>query len=178
MRWLFPLLLAASPATADCPPAPDIAAAETALFGQIEAAPNAVDARQFSLGLWDLWMQAPDEAAQELLDGALARGRVGDLLGARLVLTRLVGYCPAYAEGWNQRAFVAYRSYEFEAALADLDRALELNPRHLGALTGKALTLVALGRGPEAVPVLRRALALNPYLSERALLDQLLGEDI
>lgn len=103
---------------------------------------------------------------------------MADLLGARDALDTLVAYCPEYAEGWNQRAFVHFRVQDYEAALADLDMAQELNPRHLGVLTGKALTLIGLGREAEAVPVLRAALALNPYLSERALLDRILGEDI
>jgi hypothetical protein len=37
-------------------------------------------------------------------------------------------------------------------------------------LSGKALTLMGLGRDAEAQTVLRAALALNPWLEERALL--------
>jgi hypothetical protein len=49
---------------------------------------------------------------------------------------------------------------------------------HLGALTGKALTLIAMDRRDEAQDVLRAALAINPWLSERALLDEPDGTDI
>jgi hypothetical protein len=53
-----------------------------------------------------------------------------------------------------------------------------LQPVHLGALTGKALTLIAMDRRDEAQGVLRTALAINPWLSERALLDEPDGTDI
>ncbi len=178
MRILIPLALLAAPAFAQCPPSPDIAAEEDALFAEIAEAGSPMTAREMSDDLWRLWTQAPDEAAQEMLDEAMRRARVSDLLGARESLTDLIAYCPDYAEGWNQRAFVAFRVQDYEAALADLDRAEKLNPRHLGVLTGKALTLINMGREAEAVPVLRAALALNPYLSERALLDGILGQDI
>jgi len=47
-----------------------------------------------------------------------------------------------------------------------------------GAVTGKALTRIGMGRGGEAQEVLRTALAINPWLAERALLDEPQGEDI
>ena len=35
-------------------------------------------------------------------------------------LDRLVEYCPNYAEGYNQRAFVSFLRQDFEAALVEL----------------------------------------------------------
>ena len=49
---------------------------------------------------------------------------------------------------------------------------------HLGALTGKARTLIELDRSDEAQDVLRTALAINPWLGERALLTEQLETDI
>ena len=72
--------------------------------------------------------------------------------------------------GVNQRAFIYFLREDFAAALPDLDRTLVLSPRHIGALTGRALTLSALGRNAEATLSLRQALELNPWLSERHLL--------
>jgi tetratricopeptide (TPR) repeat protein len=99
-------------------------------------------------------------------------------LGSRTALNRLIEYCPAYAEGYNQRAFTNYLQQDFEAALVDLDRALNILPTHVAALSGKALTLMGLGRSAEAQEVLRAALALNPWLQERALLAEPIGTDL
>ena len=60
----------------------------------------------------------------------------------------------------------------------DLDKALSLNPTHIGAYSGLALTLFGLDRFSEGAKVLREALELNPWLSERHLLQELPGEEL
>ena len=85
---------------------------------------------------------------------------------------------PDFAEGWNQRAFAAFLAEDYAAALADLDVALGIMPDHVAALSGKALTLIGMGRNDEAQEVLRAAVKLNPWLGERALLVEPPGKDI
>ena len=178
-RFLIPLLFSAQIAVADgCPVAPDHEAALDTLYEQVQAAPNEMAARTLSNQMWQLWVEAPDEPSQMMLDEGMRAIRVGDYLRATNRLNTLVSYCPFYAEGYNQRAFVSYLRRDFEAVLPDIDQALALNPRHTGALTGKALTLIALGRTEEAQIVLRQAVDLNPWLSERGLLTNPEGEDL
>ena len=164
---LFATLALASPALADCPPPPDISQDEARLIAEIRVAPNDYAAQKISNQLWALWAKAPDEAAQALLDRGMA-ARVGyDFLGAIEAFDRLTAYCPDYAEGYNQRAFVNFLRQDYEAALVDLELAIERSPRHIAAIAGKALTLIGLKRDAEAQRVLREALALNPWLAER-----------
>jgi len=173
---ILSLSIAALPAFAEtCPEAPPIAADMDRLVAQVQRAPDEMAARALSAEMWKLWLQAPDEYSQNLLDSAMARRNVADYTAAEAALTSLVQYCPFYAEGWNQRAFVRFLQSNWDGALSDLDQALKYNPRHTGALTGKALTLINAGRDDEAQPVLREALELNPWLAERALLR---GEDL
>lgn len=170
------LNIIALPALAEtCPEAPPIEADMDRLVAQVQRAPDQMAARALSAEMWELWLQAPDEYSQNLLDSAMARRNVADYAAAEAALTSLVQYCPFYAEGWNQRAFVRFLQSDWDGALTDLDQALKYNPRHTGALTGKVLTLINAGRDDEAQPVLREALELNPWLSERALLR---GEDL
>lgn len=176
---VFALTLLGTAATAQtCPPAPDHSAALTALIEEARAAPDRQAGMTVSDKMWALWTEAPDARAQELLDEGMERRQSYDYDGAMTAFEALVDYCPDYAEGYNQRAFIRYLREEFEAALPDLDAALARTPRHVAALTGKALTLVALGRNGEAALALRAALDMNPWLSERALLPVLeQGED-
>ena len=168
---LLPLLCLLVPAGAlACPAAPDHRAALDALFEQIQEAESERDARILNNEMWALWADAPDARAQDLLDEGMTRRASHDLEGAVTAFDALVAYCPDYAEGYNQRAFVNFIRQDYTAALPDLDRALDLSPRHLGALTGHAMTLMALERPGEAALVLRRALDLNPWLAERHLL--------
>lgn len=165
-------------AHAACPAAPDIDAEQARILEDIRAATNEHDARVLTNELWGLWAQAPDEPSQELLDrGMKARGSY-DFLGALDALDRLVEYCPDYAEGYNQRAFVNFLRQDFEAALIDLDRALDRRPGHVAAMSGKALTLMGLGRNDEAQLVLREAVEINPWLPERGLLLAPKGDDL
>ncbi|MGJ8623983.1 MAG: tetratricopeptide repeat protein [Yoonia sp.] len=172
MKLSIPFLLLATPAVAQggCPPPTDHSAQMAEIIGALQQAETEMEARVISQDLWGLWLDAPDAVAQAMLDEGMAKRGVYDFLGARQVLGRLIAYCPDYAEGYNQRAFASFLARDFEAALADLDQALAIMPTHVAALSGKALTLMGLGRNDEAQDVLRAALELNPWLQERALL--------
>ena len=160
-----------------CPALPDRSAAVDRIYADLRFAPGPAEAQALSARLWDIWLDAPDKRAQRLLDQGMLLNRLGRRDAAREVLGTLIGYCPAYAEGYNQRAHAAFLAQDFSAALADLDRVLARRPRHLGALTGKALTLIAMGRVEDAQEPLRAALRLNRWLSERALLTGPMEED-
>lgn len=158
--------------------APDHSVALDQLYSEVQRAPNEMIARTFSNKMWDFWLEAPDEPSQSMLDEALRAMRVGDYLRALDRLDSLVSYCPFYAEGYNQRAFVHFLRGDYAMVLPDIDQAIALNPRHTGALTGKALTLIELDRAVEAQLVLRDAVALNPWLSERFLITEPEGDDL
>ena len=171
-------LLMAAPVWAECPAAPDHSEALSALLSEVQEAPNEMVGRQISNRMWEFWTDAPDEPAQELLDEGMAARGSYDFLRATQAFDRLIDYCPDYAEGYNQRAFVHFLREDFAAALPDLDRALALSPQHVAAMAGKALTLMGLGRTDEAQEVLRDAVALNPWLAERHLIAEPPGEEL
>jgi len=178
MRIVPLFLLIAGPAIAGtCPEPPDHSDAVRALIAAAQEAPDESTGRQISNRMWEYWTDAPDDRAQGLLDEGMTRREAHDLAGAHDAFDALVKYCPDYAEGYNQRAFVNYLRRDFAAALPDLERALELSPNHVAAMTGQALTLMGLDRNAEAAVVLRAALELNPWLSERHLLPMLAAEE-
>ncbi|MEO1798294.1 MAG: hypothetical protein AAFR53_14975 [Pseudomonadota bacterium] len=172
MKWIFFALLAGPVAAQTCPPNIDIAREEGDIYARIQALPNGGGVAPLNQALWGLWTQAPDARAQELLDGGMQALRLGDYGFAEVQLEALMAYCPDYAEGYNQRAFVHYLQFEFSEALTLLNEAEVRSPRHTGVLTGKALTLIGMGRTDDAQEPLRKAVRLNPWLSERALLTE------
>lgn len=166
--------LAGAPLAAEtCPEAPDHRAEMNELISAAQSAPNETAGRIISNEMWQYWADAPDDYAQGLLDEGMTRRAAYDFEGAVTAFDALVAYCPAYAEGYNQRAFVNFIRQDYSAALPDLKRALALSPRHIAAMTGQAMTLMALDRPGEAALILRAALELNPWLSERHLLGAL-----
>ena len=173
LAYLFSILAAS--AQAEVCPTQDFSEQLGLLHDKLVVAETPAQAQALSSELWMIWLDAPDEQAQRLLDLGMRKRAGFDYLGARDTLDELVEYCPEYAEGYNQRAFASFLRRDYLAALFDLDKALELNPRHLGALSGKGLTLMGMGRDDEAQEVLREALKLNPWLPERELI---IGTDI
>ena len=180
MRQLLALLLLTTAVQAQdiCPPVPDHRAEREAIIFDMIHARDQTEAQFLSNQMWQLWTHAPDARAQGLLDDGMERRLAYDYAGSRAVLDDLVAYCPDYAEGFNQRAFAAFLAEDYAAALTDLDMALAIMPDHVAALSGKALTLMGLGRHDEAQVVLREALKLNPWLGERALLVDPPGQEL
>lgn len=189
MRILFALAVLAAPVLSPaafaegCPAAPDVSAELEALFDRARAATDFKQGRAASDAMWEVWLRAPDAAAKEMLDRGMAARGSYDFAGAYKAFSRLIEYCPDYAEGWNQRAYISFLREDYEAALRDLDRALELQPRHVAAQSGRGLTLMNMGRTAQARTQMQEAVANNPWLSEAALLAKgaplgPVGEDI
>ncbi len=184
MRMLLVLALVSGPVfAAECPAPADYAAELTKLFAKARAAPDVRAGRVVSDRMWEVWLRAPDAAAQAVLDRGMARRDAYDFLGALKEFDRLAAYCPTYAEGFNQRAYIHYLREDYAKALIDLDAALVLQPLHVAAQSGRALTLMQLGRINEAREQMLIAVGNNPWLSEAALLAKgaplgPLGEDI
>jgi tetratricopeptide (TPR) repeat protein len=179
MKWFIPFAVLAAPAVADqCPAGPNHSARIAEIILALNDAPSAQASRPLSQELWELWLDAPDAAAQDMLDQGMAQREGADFLSARDTLDGLVEYCPNYAEGYNQRAFASFLRRDYAAALVDLDAALALMPNHIAALSGKGLTLMGLGRSEEGQDALRGALGLNPWLAERSLIAAPEGTDI
>ena len=188
MKYALILALVAAPALAtpvfaDCPPAQDVSAELQDLIAKAQGAKTYQEGRGVSGEMWQVYLRAPDEAAQVALDAGLRWRDSFDFSRALEEFNRLAEYCPTYAEGFNQRAYVHFLRGEHEKALPDLDRALELSPYHVAAQSGRALTLMNLGRLEEARAQMLIAVENNPWLSEAALLADgaplgLKGEDI
>ena len=157
-------------ANATCPDPVDVRGELLNLIAKAQAAESFSDGRRVSNEMWEVWLRAPDEAAQEVLDAGMRRRDVSDFAGALKEFDRLVDYCPTYAEGFNQRAFVNFLQGDFDRALVDLDIALKLQPYHIAAQSGRAMTLMNLGLIDEARAQMLVAVENNPWLSERALL--------
>lgn len=162
----------------DCPTAPDQSAEFERLVAQVQSAPDERSARIISNQMWEIWATAPDAKSQGMLDRGLQYRSDFNLDAAEEAFNELIAYCPDYAEGYNQRAFVRFIRQDYANALTDLELALDRSPDHIAALSGKALTLFGLGRMDEGQKVLRDALKMNPWLPERGMLIQEPGEEL
>lgn len=161
-----------------CPPPLEYADRKAAIFENLQTTRDASAGRMLSRSLLSLYARAPNMQAQALLDEGMARRQNGDLEGAAALFGELIAYCPDYAEGYNQRAFVKFLQRNYRGAVSDLNSALTHEPEHPGAMAGRAMALMRLGQIGPARQELRRALALNPWLPERQMLIDPPGQDI
>ncbi|MEM9781206.1 MAG: hypothetical protein AAF899_01915 [Pseudomonadota bacterium] len=141
------------------------------LHGDLARSASPGEAERLATLIWQLWLRAPDAEAQALMDRALERRRAGDYDAAIAVLDELTAGWPGYAEGWNQRATLFFLQNRYGPSLADVAQVLALEPRHFGALAGRAIILFRQGRDDDANRALLEALRVHPWLAERGLLD-------
>lgn len=149
------------------------AAALDALFAELRTAPDPATAQRLSVDIWSIWTRPDDPVLAARMSDVLQRLGMSDLSGAIALLDQLVVDYPDYAEGWNQRATVHFLLRNFDQSLADIEKTLEVEPRHFGALAGQALIYLELDQRALALKAITRALAIHPFLSERGLFPEL-----
>ena len=140
------------------------------LFRLLRQAGTAAEGLAIEMDIWSYWLEAPDAEAASLMNRALERRRRYDFAGALTILDDLVEQAPQWAEAWNQRATVRFEMGREDRALADVERALALEPKHFGAMAGQAIILMRQGRMRAAQSILRRAVDIHPFLAERSMI--------
>lgn len=83
---------------------------------------------------------------------------------ARKLLDAVVDLAPNYAEGWNKRATLSYLEDDYGGSAQDIKKALDLEPRHFGALSGLGMIMRELGDDGGALAAFREALKYHPFL--------------
>lgn len=156
---------------ADAPTAAtDRGALREELFQALKHAPNEQEAQLAAGRIWVFWMQGPDEEASRQISEIFAARGANDVDKALRIADALVARLPGYAEGWNQKATLLFMQGKYDASLEAIKRVLALEPKHFGALSGKAMILLRQGRMGLAQLTLLKALDIHPFLAERYLL--------
>jgi tetratricopeptide (TPR) repeat protein len=133
------------------------------LFGQLRGSQMPV-ANSIEQKIWDIWERPLSDTAGVLMAQAERASNARELDAAKAVLDQVVDAYPDMAEGWNKRATVLYLRGDYDAALKDLDKTLELEPRHFGAMAGRGLIYQAQEKWGEALSAYRAALSINPAM--------------
>lgn len=141
-----------------------------ALYRKLARAQAPAAAQKLKDRIWQLWTQGPDERAGEQIEEILRSRQRRDLSRALDIADELTRRLPSYAEGWNQKATVLFEMGRLDQSLQTIEKVLELEPKHFGALAGKAVILLRQGRVKLGQKALRRAVEIHPYLAERRFL--------
>ncbi|MEI4232130.1 tetratricopeptide repeat protein [Roseovarius sp. D22-M7] len=126
-----------------------------------EAEPS--EARKLAAEIEMEWSKS-GSAAMDLL---LRRGRdaieAGELDAAVEHLGALTDHAPGFAEAWHLRSVAFFKQDRYGLALADIGRALALEPRHFNVIFGLGVLLEELGRYQLAHEAFTRVEAIHPH---------------
>lgn len=151
------------------------------LFERLHATTDEAEAMILEQQIWHIWFESDNPLVRDLLGSGLAAMAQGDYPIALERFDQLVEEAPEFAEGWNKRATVHYQMGNLEASVRDIQRTLDLEPRHFGALSGLGLIYERLEEPKTALRSFEAALAIHPHLDQAQrrvdqLRDQLAGE--
>ncbi len=145
------------------------------LFALLAESTNEATATPIANQIWRIWFSPSAPRLAALMEEAETAARLGNLSGAIRILNVIIKEYPDYAEGWNRRATMYFLVGNFAASFADVEEVLAREPRHFGALSGKSMMYLQLGERAKALQAMVAALRVHPYLSQRALFEELLA---
>jgi tetratricopeptide (TPR) repeat protein len=116
--------------------------------------------------LWRIWFWQKGKIPLEQIEQSEKLLAEGDVVAATSILDDLVDAVPDFAEAWNRRAVLRFVTQDYDRAIADCEKAIELNPVHFGALHGLGLCHAALGDYLAAIGAFRSALDIQPHAIE------------
>jgi tetratricopeptide (TPR) repeat protein len=135
-----------------------------ALFDDLRRSDPLHDPEETMELIWAIWIDHRDERASHRMVAAIEAISAGARDLARPILDSLVDEHPEWAEAWNKRATLAFIENRDNDSIADIARALELEPRHFGAILGFAQICLRNGRFQEAKAAFEIAKKLNPHI--------------
>ena len=108
-------------------------------FKDLKNSKNLDEAISIEKNIWNLWISHPDnqfltnklELGTELMEN-------GQHKYAYTIFSNIIFEDPNWSEAWNKRATVLFLMNEYELSLIDINKTLDLEPRHFGALSGSA----------------------------------------
>ena len=115
--------------------------------------------------IWKIWSTHPKKNELTLM---LSEGsnlvKDNKLNEAVNIFTKVIKLDPSWAEAWNKRATVLYLLGEFQKSQNDIDKVLELEKRHFGALAGQGLVNIQLKNYEKAIMSYEKAQKIYPAM--------------
>ncbi|MGB7240735.1 MAG: tetratricopeptide repeat protein [Sulfitobacter sp.] len=134
----------------------------SALLQQLQSA-SEIDATRLEREIELAWSKSGSAAMDLLLQRGRDAMQADDSAAAIEHLTALTDHAPDFAEGWHARATAYFNAGLYGPALADLQRALSLNPDNFNAIFGLGVMFQEFQDLGRAETAFRQVLALHPH---------------
>ena len=115
--------------------------------------------------IWKIWSTHPNnkKLTERLAEGSeLVRNK--QLSKAINIFSEVIDLDPKWAEAWNKRATVLYMIGDYKSSQKDIDKVLELEKRHFGALAGQGLVNIKLENYEKAIESYKKAQEIYPSM--------------
>ena len=126
---------------------------------------NNTSSTEIEQKIWKLWSTHPDDKKLTVM---LSQGSEAvnnnQLIKAIDIFTDVINQDPTWAEAWNKRATVLYMIGEYQKSQNDINKVLELEKRHFGALAGQGLVNIKLKNYEKAIKSYEKALEIYPTM--------------
>jgi tetratricopeptide (TPR) repeat protein len=136
------------------------------LYEELGKAKDSEVAAPIMEAIQNLWRISGSDTVDLLLARAERFAKEDDLDLAEKIVDAAVDMAPDDAEAWHLKGKIAFLRKDYDAAIADFKRALERDPRHYDSLSDLGVAYEAAGSKKEALEAYRKALAVNPFLTE------------
>ena len=125
--------------------------------------------------IWEIWSTHPNnqKLTERLAEGSeLVRNK--QLLKAINIFTEVIDLDPKWAEAWNKRATVLYMMGDYKSSQKDIDKVLELEKRHFGALAGQGMVNIKLKNYDKAKRSYQKVQEIYPAMqSSKVMIEQI-----
>tara|TARA_B100000963_G_scaffold335149_1_gene329010 strand:- start:2834 stop:3421 length:588 start_codon:yes stop_codon:yes gene_type:complete len=121
--------------------------------------------------IWDIWSTHPtnDDLTETLAKGSFFVNN-NQLIKAIELFTDVINIDPKWAEAWNKRATVLYMIGEYQKSQNDINKVLELEKRHFGALAGQGLVNIKLKNYEKAIQSYQEAQKIYPSMKSPSIM--------
>tara|TARA_Y100000816_G_scaffold154178_1_gene109871 strand:- start:436 stop:984 length:549 start_codon:yes stop_codon:yes gene_type:complete len=134
------------------------------LFRDLKSS-NTSSAYKIEQKIWKQWSTHPyDKKLTLLLANGTDAVNNNRLLEAIEIFTEVIKIDPNWAEAWNKRATVLYLVGRYQSSQNDIEKVLELEKRHFGALAGQGLVNIKLKNYEKAIKSYEKALEIYPSM--------------
>ncbi len=119
-------------------------------------------ARQLANSVMARWNTSQSPTADLLLEWAKKATDEKRTAAALDFLDQAIALNPEFVGAWNQRATLHYTMGNYKKSVSDINKVLELEPRHFGALAGLAAILSERGSQEAALKAWERYVEIYP----------------
>jgi len=144
------------------------------LFIQLKKVNNSKSATLLETKIWSIWNKHPtNNKLTERLEFGTELMQYGDYNYALRVFDNIIITDPKWSEAWNKRATVYFLMSQLTDSLDDIDKVLNIEPRHFGALSGQARIFIKLQKYEKAIKSIERALKFYPSFKSREMIPEI-----